>query len=229
MNEVIKINTSKIENIFNIDEFILENNYTLEKALIVILSNILTNESIKEGEIGMNDNDFYIGLEIINRINENKNIILKFFDFFQKGLFYEDYFSIENPDYEKFINDIQIDDISYQNKLIIIPLNISYHFSLFLIYNKKIYFLDFGLLLVVDNISVEFQRKLNYYDDEICNYLSDKNYDSEDIWSIIDNNDNNSTIFEKLKSIIKECDQTEFFTLVKLYKSEHSKLNNNKY
>ena len=126
MNEVIKINTSKIGNIFNIDEFILENNYTLEKALIVILSNILTNESIKEGEIGLNDNDFYIGLEIINRINENKNIILKFFDFFQKGLFYEDYFSIENPDYEKFINDIKIADISYQNKLIIIPLKLNF-------------------------------------------------------------------------------------------------------
>ena len=185
MNEVIKINTSKIENIFNIDEFILENNYTLEKALIVILSNILTNESIKKGDIGMNDNDFCIGLEIINRIYENKNIILKFFDFYPKGLFSEDYFFIKNPDYEKFINDIQIDDISYQNKLIIIPLNINYHFSLFLIYNKKIYFLDFGLLLVVDNISVEFQRKLNYYDDEICNYLSDKNYDSEDIWIIL--------------------------------------------
>ena len=104
----------------------LENNYTLENALIVILSNILTNESIKEGDIGMNDNDFYIGLEIINRINENKNIILKFFDFFPKGLFYEDYFSIENPDYEKFINDIKIADISYQNKLIIIPLKLNF-------------------------------------------------------------------------------------------------------
>ena len=163
----------------------LENNYTLEKALIVILSNILTNESIKEGEIGMNDNDFYVGLEIINRINENKNIILKFFDFFQKGLFYEDYFSIENPDYEKFINDIQIDDISYQNKLIIIPLNINYHFSLFLIYNKKIYFLDFGLLLVVDNIIIKFQRKLNFYDNKIEKYLRDKKYNFEDIWIIL--------------------------------------------
>ena len=69
--------------IYNIEGLILENKYTLENALVVLLSNLLTNESIKKGDIGLNDNDFYTGLEIINRINENenKNIILKFFDF----------------------------------------------------------------------------------------------------------------------------------------------------
>ena len=107
MKSVLKINTSKMGYIYNIKGLILENKYTLENALVVLLSNLLTNESIKKGDIGLNDNDFYTGLEIINRINENenKNIIIKFFDFYPNGTFYEDYFSSKNPDYEKFIND----------------------------------------------------------------------------------------------------------------------------
>ena len=75
MKSVLKINTSKIGYIYNIDGLLLENKYTLENALVVLLSNLLTNESIKKGDIGLNDNDFYTGLEIINRINENKNIL----------------------------------------------------------------------------------------------------------------------------------------------------------
>ena len=106
MNKVLTINTKKIGYIFNISGFTLENNYTLENALEILLTNLLTKEAIRDKEIGMDDNDLFTGLEIINRINENKNIILKFFDFFPDGIFAEDYFSIKKPNYEKFLVDI---------------------------------------------------------------------------------------------------------------------------
>ena len=74
MNKVLTINTKKIGYIFNISGFTLENNYTLENALEILLTNLLTKEAIRDKEIGMDDNDLFTGLEIINRINENKNI-----------------------------------------------------------------------------------------------------------------------------------------------------------
>ena len=152
---VLTINSEKNEYLFNITEFILEKNYTLENALEILLSNILTKEAIKDKEIGMNDNELFTCLEILNRINTNKNIILKFFNFYPRGIFAEDYFSINEPGCEKFLEDIKIDDAIYKNKLIIIPLNIYYHYSLILIYNKKTYILDFGLSLIIDEQSNE--------------------------------------------------------------------------
>ena len=74
MNNVLTINSKKSGYIINISKFILENNYTLENALEILLSNILTEEGIQNNEIGMDDNELFTGLEIINRINENKNI-----------------------------------------------------------------------------------------------------------------------------------------------------------
>ena len=71
---VLTINSEKNEYLFNITEFILEKNYTLENALEILLSNILTKEAIKDKEIGMNDNELFTCLEILNRINTNKNI-----------------------------------------------------------------------------------------------------------------------------------------------------------
>ena len=105
MNKVLTINSKKSGYIFNISKFILESNYTFENALEILLSNILTEEGIQNNEIGMDDNELFTGLEIINRINENKNIILRFFDFYPKGTINDNYFSIKNPDYEKFLND----------------------------------------------------------------------------------------------------------------------------
>ena len=152
---VLTINSEKNEYLFNITEFILEKNYTLENALEILLSNILTKEAIKDKEIGMNDNELFTCLEILNRINTNKNIILKFFDFYPRGIFAEDYFSINEPNYEKFLED--------KNKLIIIPLNIYNHYSLILIYNKKTYILDFGLSLIIDEQSNELKKNINNF------------------------------------------------------------------
>ena len=77
MNKVLTINSKKSGYIFNISKFILESNYTFENALEILLSNILTEEGIQNNEIGMDDNELFTGLEIINRINENKNIIIR--------------------------------------------------------------------------------------------------------------------------------------------------------
>ena len=75
MNKVLTINSKKSGYIFNISKFILESNYTLENALETLLSNILSEESIQNNQIGMHDNELFTGFEIINRINENKNNI----------------------------------------------------------------------------------------------------------------------------------------------------------
>ena len=75
MNKVLTINSKKSGYIINISKFILENNYTLENALEILLSNILSEESIQNNQIGMDDNELFTGFEIINRINENKNNI----------------------------------------------------------------------------------------------------------------------------------------------------------
>ena len=42
MNNVLTINSKKSGYIINISKFILENNYTLENALEILLSNILS-------------------------------------------------------------------------------------------------------------------------------------------------------------------------------------------
>ena len=75
MNNASTINSKKSGHIINISKFILENNYTLENALEILLSNILSEESIQNNQIGMDDNELFTGFEIINRINENKNNI----------------------------------------------------------------------------------------------------------------------------------------------------------
>ena len=75
MNNVLTINSKKSGYIINISKFILENNYTLENALEILLSNILSEESIQNNQIGMDYNELFTGFEIINRINENKNNI----------------------------------------------------------------------------------------------------------------------------------------------------------
>ena len=75
MNNVLTINSKKSGYIINISKFILENNYTLENALEILLSNILSEESKQNNQIGMDDNELFTGFEIINRINENKNNI----------------------------------------------------------------------------------------------------------------------------------------------------------
>lgn len=224
---VLTINSEKNEYLFNITEFILEKNYTLENALEILLSNILTKEAIKDKEIGMNDNELFTCLEILNRINTNKNIILKFFDFYPRGIFAEDYFSINEPNYEKFLEDIKIDDAIYKNKLIIIPLNIYNHYSLILIYNKKTYILDFGLSLIIDEQSNELKKNINNFEDNISKFIIDKNYNNDKVWKIIDNDEsieNNENSNEKLKTIIKDEDQDEFFNLLTKYKSEINKL-----
>ena len=47
MNNALTINSKKSGYIINISKFILENNYTLENALEILLSNILSEESIQ--------------------------------------------------------------------------------------------------------------------------------------------------------------------------------------
>lgn len=110
--------------------------------------------------------------------------------------------------------------------MIIIPLNIINHFSLLLIYNKKTYILDFGLLLLVNEKSIELKENINCFDNEITKYINNKKYDYNEIWKIIDHNESINDITDKLREIIKDEDQEEFFELLKKYKSAYDKLDN---
>ena len=73
-------------------------NYNLKEAFNILLSNLLINNAfpscgIKMGkDLGIKDEDFLIGLGIINRINKNENIILKIFNFCPRGMFKDNYF-----------------------------------------------------------------------------------------------------------------------------------------
>ena len=234
---VIEIQTEKIGYIINLKKFILMNNYTIKNGLNLLLYNLLTGGDTTEDEdIGLKDKDLFMGLEIIRKINENKNkhIILKLFDFFPMSSFGEDYFSIQKPNLLQFLNDIAIDDMIYKNKIIIIPLTVCDHFSLLLIYNKNVFILDFGLVHIIDNKTLLLKQKSDEYENSITNFINNKNYNydqSEIIWKIIDNyNDNDiDNMKEKLKNIIKnEEDQILFFDLINAYIPAYAKLKNAK-
>ena len=74
--------------IINLKEFTLLYNYTIKNGLNLLLSNLLTNNTTKDEDIGLKDTDPFIGLKIIRRINDNKNkdIILKLFGFDPNGI-----------------------------------------------------------------------------------------------------------------------------------------------
>jgi hypothetical protein len=75
---------------------------------------LMSKNKVKEEniDIGFNDNEFILGLEIIWKINENKNknIILKLFNFYINGYFEDDYFSLYKPSFSQFLNDLGVNN-----------------------------------------------------------------------------------------------------------------------
>ena len=229
--EVTKMLINQIGNIMNIKEFIIAQNYNLKEAFNILLSNLLINNDFLSGgikmekDLGINDEEFLIGLEIINKINKNKNIILKLFNFHPRGLFDDNYFQIKKPNFLQFLADFGKDDDLVYNKIIIVPINILTHFSLLLIYNKKMYILDFGLFFVIDDNKLQIQKELDDYDNRITDYLDNKKYNSSKIWQIIDKYENDSDIkYEEIRNIIEKKDQDNLFNLIKHYKLAKNKI-----
>ena len=226
-NIILKISVNKNGFVIDIKELLLTKNCTLEDALKIALFNTLKNGNLnsndinKRGDIGMNDNEFYIALELINQINKqkNKNIILKLFNYYPNGVLNENYFSIKKDlKYKQFLLDIGLNELSNKNKIIILPLNIYYHFSLLLIYNENTYIIDFGLYYTVDNYSQTLRKQINDLDNEITTFFNSNNYDSETIWNIIDKYGNIDEINQELKNIIKKDDEQEkLVELIKKY------------
>ena len=104
-NRVIKMEIEKKGYLFDITEFILDKNYTLTDALDILMEKLLTDNDDKEKrDIDINDDDFFIGDEIVNRVNKNinKNVVLKFFDFYPKGHACDKYFIIQHPNFKEF-------------------------------------------------------------------------------------------------------------------------------
>lgn len=229
--EVTKMLINQIGNIMNIKEFIIAQNYNLKEAFNILLSNLLINNDFLSGgikmekDLGINDEEFLIGLEIINRINKNENIIIKLFNFHPRGLFDDNYFQIKKPNFLQFLADFGKDDDLVYNKIIIVPINILTHFSLLLIYNKKMYILDFGLFFVIDDNKLQIQKELDDYDNRITDYLDNKKYNSSKIWQIIDKYENDSDIkYEEIRNIIEKKDQDNLFNLIKHYKLAKNKI-----
>ena len=229
--EVTKMLINQIGNIMNIKEFIIAQNYNLKEAFNILLSNLLINNDFLSGgikmekDLGINDEEFLIGLEIINRINKNENIIIKLFNFHPRGLFDDNYFQIKKPNFLQFLADFGKDDDLVYNKIIIVPINILTHFSLLLIYNKKMYILDFGLFFVIDDNKLQIQKELDDYDNRITDYLDNKKYNSSKIWQIIDKYENDSDIkYEEIRNIIEKKDQDNLFNLIKHYKLAQNKI-----
>ena len=229
--EVTKMLINQIGNIMNIKEFIMAQNYNLKEAFNILLSNLLINNDFLSGgikmekDLGINDEEFLIGLEIINRINKNENIIIKLFNFHPRGLFDDNYFQIKKPNFLQFLADFGKDDDLVYNKIIIVPINILTHFSLLLIYNKKMYILDFGLFFVIDDNKLQIQKELDDYDNRITDYLDNKKYNSSKIWQIIDKYENDSDIkYEEIRNIIEKKDQDNLFNLIKHYKLAKNKI-----
>ena len=159
-----------------ITEFKLDKNYTLTDALDILMEKLLTDNDDKEKrDIGIYDDDFFIGLEVINRINKNKNknVVLKFFDFYPKGHACDSYFTIRCPNFKEFLDDILKDN--FENKIILILLNIGYHFGLFLVNNRIIYLLDFGLYYLIDNNSFLCRHELGLCEKKINDIINKKN------------------------------------------------------
>lgn len=229
---ILKISVNKNGNAIDIKKLFLFMNYTLEDALKIALFNALKNADLnsndiyKKEDIGMDDNEFYIALELINQINKqkNKNIILKLFNYYPNGVLNENYFSIKKDlKYKQFLLDIGLKELSIKNKIIILPLSIYYHFSLLLIYNGNMHVIDFGLYYVVDDYSQILRKELNDLDNEITTFINSNNYDSITIWNIIDKYGSIDKIKPELKNMIKEDDKREKF--IELIENYYKKFN----
>ena len=221
-NEIVNMEAIQDNFIMNIIQFKIKADYTLQNTLNILLLKLFDNSN----DIGMNDEDFFIGLEIIKRINKNNNKnspVLKLFNFYPKGIFEDDYFTINHPDFKEFLKDIGSDDSIYKNKIIIVPLTISFLYSLFLIYNSKIYIMDFGLVNITDDIALNNQKNLNIIEEKITNFIISKKYNFFEIWNIIDKLKEGVDIDEDIKKNINKNDQDILFKLIDNYELARNK------
>ena len=69
-----------------------------------------------------------------------------------------------------------IEDIIYKNKIIVIPLTVFAHLSLLLIYEKKIFILNFGLIHIIDNKTLLLKKQLDECENAITDFIINKNY-----------------------------------------------------
>jgi hypothetical protein len=190
--KVVQIILNKNVYEIKIQKFILFENYSLEDALKIFFANSLMHKNqLKEEniDIGLNDNEFILGLEIIRKINDkkNKNIVLKLFNFYPNGIFENNYFSLCKPNFSQFLKDLGVNPQDFRNKILLIPLTIYLHFSLLLFYNKRMYILDFILDNLIDDNSTK--KDLNKLDNQITSFLIGKKYDDTKIWKIIDDSE----------------------------------------
>ena len=101
-----------------------------DDAFMSLLYNTLTNRSslssqdkFSNFEIGMNNQQLYIDLTLLNlKYTNNNNIILNLLDFYPSSILINNYFEVEKPDYNAFIEKCEKNHTEYVNKLVITPL-----------------------------------------------------------------------------------------------------------
>ena len=213
------------------------NNSDPDDAFMTLLYNALTNrrslssqDKFSNFEIGMNDQQLYIGLTLLSLKYTNNNIILNFLNFYPSGILIDNYFEAEKPDYNAFIEKFEMNLPKYENKLVITPLVLNSHFSLLLFYNKKIFILDFGLLHCTDDNKM--QKRHNFYNiekkmNEQISIYKDFDVDNDienEIYTLIDSKISEEELKDKLKNLINNNDEI-LLELIKKYHSLENELN----
>ena len=193
-----------------------------KKSFDKLLDNCFTNSNQKE--IGMNDMEFFIGMGIINELNKNPNIILKLINFYPNGPLSDDYFKLHKTDCKKFIEELNIDYFPFKNRIVIVPLNIDYHFSLLLIYQMELYLIDYGMIHSTDCYLNDMIKKMEQFESSISEYLINKNLNNFEIevFNIIENFEEDEKKY-KLKQINEQLNNKELFDLVTNYNTIRKK------
>ncbi len=216
LNLILKTNLSKYSiTKFEDDKTILDKNkiYSsnkneITKILLSINNNLskfenIDNLSISSGnsDIGINDNEFFIALANIYLNKRPKNIIVKFMLSFSR-VYRKNYFETNRPTYKEFIKKLEINE-SDNNILFIIPITCLEHYSLMLVYNYKIYLLDYGLV----HSSDDEYLNISYKSETLNKKLNDLNFSQfNELDIIIDNllKDSELNLEEEINSLIKE-------------------------
>lgn len=110
--------------------------------------------------------------------------------------------------------------------MIIVPLNINYHFSLLLIYENKLYLIDYGLVHCSDSNINEILNEIANYESYIKEYLKKNNFTifTSEVLKIIDEFEKEDDIKNKLKKINEKLNNNNLLDLITKYNSLVQKL-----
>ena len=148
----------------------------------MIIKHAILNESYKKSsvlifdfeEIGMTDSSFFFALSILYTKEKSDNIILKFFNFYpnEKTI---TYFEQYKKNLDEFIFDNKAN--LYNNKVVVTPITINEHFSLFMFFNNECYLLDYGQSYCLDTNRIKIKNEISQIWNKVNSFILLKKYD----------------------------------------------------